>query len=216
MLTHSCLFTHAYSLLLTHSLIHAYSLTHAYSLMITHSPLLTHSFMLIHSLLLTHSLMLTHSLTRLRTRLISEIKAYTGIQDNTGELKRTLQSLACGPVALRVLLKEPKGKDIEESDSFVFNHEYVHKQFRIKILTIQAKDVVEEEDTRTHEEVFRDRQYLVDAVVVRTMKTRKVLSHNDLISELIQQLKFPVAITDLKKRIESLIERYLTHLLTHL
>ncbi len=55
--------------------------------------------------------------------------------------------------------------------------------------------------------MFRDRQYLVDAVVVRTMKTRKILSHNDLISELTNQLKFPVSKTDLKKRIESLIER---------
>ena len=71
------------------------------------------------------------------------MKAYTGIQDNTGEFKRTLQSLACGPIALRVLTKEPKGKDIEEEDCFIFNQEYTHKQFRIKILTIQAKDIVE-------------------------------------------------------------------------
>ena len=45
------------------------------------------------------------------------------------------------------------------------------------------------------------------AAIVRTMKARKVLSHSLLISELLQQLKFPVTPPDLKKRIESLIDR---------
>ena len=39
------------------------------------------------------------------------------------------------------------------------------------------------------------------------MKARKVLSHSLLISELFQQLKFPLKPPDLKKRIESLIDR---------
>ena len=51
------------------------------------------------------------------------------------------------------------------------------------------------------------RQYQIDAVIVRTMKARKTLSHNMLMSELMTQLKFPARPGDLKKRIESLIER---------
>lgn len=39
------------------------------------------------------------------------------------------------------------------------------------------------------------------------MKMRKTLSHNLLISELFNQLRFPAKPIDLKKRIESLIER---------
>ena len=39
------------------------------------------------------------------------------------------------------------------------------------------------------------------------MKTRKQLSHKLLVGELLIQLKFPVRGTDLKKRIESLIDR---------
>ena len=39
------------------------------------------------------------------------------------------------------------------------------------------------------------------------MKTRKQLSHQLLIGELMKQLRFPVKSGDLKKRIESLIER---------
>lgn len=37
------------------------------------------------------------------------------------------------------------------------------------------------------------------------MKTRKKLTHNQLITEVLSQLRFPVKAVDLKKRIESLI-----------
>ena len=55
--------------------------------------------------------------------------------------------------------------------------------------------------------VFQDRQYQVDAAIVRIMKSRKTLSHTLLVSELFGQLKFPIKMSDLKKRIESLIDR---------
>lgn len=42
---------------------------------------------------------------------------------------------------------------------------------------------------------------------MRIMKTRKTLTHTLLMSELFSQLKFPATPIDLKKRIESLIER---------
>lgn len=47
----------------------------------------------------------------------------------------------------------------------------------------------------------------IDAAIVRVMKTRKTLSHKLLVAELLQQLKFPIRQSDLKKRIESLIDR---------
>ncbi|KAL3847408.1 hypothetical protein ACJMK2_018321 [Sinanodonta woodiana] len=131
-----------------------------------------------------------------------EIKDHTGIEIN--ELRRTLQSLACGKA--RVLQKLPKGKDVNDGDKFLFNDEFKHKLFRIKINQIQMKET-QEENTSTTERVFHDRQYQVDAAIVRIMKTRKTLSHNLLISELYNQLKFPVKPGDLKKRIESLIDR---------
>lgn len=64
-----------------------------------------------------------------------------------------------------------------------------------------------EEQTKTQETVFQDRIYQVDAAIVRIMKTRKTLTHQLLLSELFQQLKFPCKPADLKKRIETLIER---------
>ena len=47
----------------------------------------------------------------------------------------------------------------------------------------------------------------IDAAIVRIMKTRKTLSHKLLVGELLVQLKFALKGSDLKKRIESLIDR---------
>ncbi|KAL1121990.1 hypothetical protein AAG570_003398 [Ranatra chinensis] len=131
-----------------------------------------------------------------------DIKASTNIED--GELRRTLQSLACGKA--RVLSKTPRGREIEDRDKFIYNGDFTNKLFRIKINQIQMKETNEEQKA-TEERVFQDRQYQIDAAIVRIMKMRKTLSHNLLISELYNQLKFPVKPADLKKRIESLIDR---------
>ncbi|XP_029460522.1 cullin-4A isoform X2 [Rhinatrema bivittatum] len=131
-----------------------------------------------------------------------EIKNATGIETN--ELRRTLQSLACGKA--RVLIKHPKSKEVEDGDKFLFHSDFKHKLFRIKINQIQMKETIEEQVSTT-ERVFQDRQYQIDAAIVRIMKMRKTLNHNLLVSELFNQLKFPVKPGDLKKRIESLIDR---------
>ncbi|KAF9936772.1 hypothetical protein BGZ65_002056 [Modicella reniformis] len=120
------------------------------------------------------------------------------------ELSRTLQSLACGKY--RVLVKHPKSKDVSETDEFTFNKEFTASLTRIKINAIQLKETLEE-NASTNERIFQDRQFQVDAAIVRIMKTRKQLSHTLLISELFDQLKFPIKPSDLKKRIESLIDR---------
>ncbi|CAB3241123.1 unnamed protein product [Arctia plantaginis] len=131
-----------------------------------------------------------------------DIKTSTNIEE--GELRRTLQSLACGKA--RVLSKAPRGREVHDDDHFAFNGDFTNKLFRIKINQIQMKETSEEQKA-TEERVFQDRQYQIDAAIVRVMKMRKALSHNILITELYNQLKFPVKPADLKKRIESLIDR---------
>ncbi|CAG8479330.1 4133_t:CDS:10 [Rhizophagus irregularis] len=140
---------------------------------------------------------------KLKERISYEhIKEHTGIEKK--ELDRTLQSLACGKV--RVLKKHPKGRDVSPTDSFSVDEMFDVKFFRIKVNAIQMKETLEE-NQETNERVFLDRQYQVDAALVRIMKMRKKLSHNELVSELLSQLKFKAQVSDIKKRIESLIER---------
>ena len=79
----------------------------------------------------------------------------------TADLKRALQSLACGKV--RVLLKEPKGREVEDGDVFSFHAQLQHKLHRIKVSSIQQKESADEEHEQTAEKVFVDRQYQVGA-----------------------------------------------------
>ncbi|KAH7728259.1 cullin-4A [Aphelenchoides avenae] len=131
-----------------------------------------------------------------------EIKECTKIDEQ--ELKRTMQSLACGKY--RVIIKEPRGKDVSIMDKFAFNEDFNDRHYRLRISQVQMRET-EAEHRQTEEQIFQDRQYQIDAAVVRIMKMRKTLAHNLLISELYNQLRFPVKPVDLKKRIESLIER---------
>lgn len=140
-----------------------------------------------------------------------EIK-YKELEQSTAidplELKRTLQSLACGKK--RVLIKEPRGKDIDDDDKFIYNANFKDQLYKIKINQVQLKET-QEEQSMTEERVFQDRQYQIDAAIVRIMKTRKKLNHNALVTEVFDHLKFPVRAQDIKVRIDSLIERDYVH-----
>ncbi|KAJ3037082.1 Cullin-4 [Rhizophlyctis rosea] len=133
---------------------------------------------------------------------------YTQIQQQTNveasELTRTLQSLACGKI--RILKKTPMSKEVDEDDVFSVNEGFENPLTRIKVNSIQMKET-EGEQKETEERVFADRQYQVDAAIVRIMKMRKRVSHQQLLGELFEVLRFAIKASDLKKRIESLIDR---------
>ncbi|KAF9348817.1 Cullin-3 [Mortierella sp. AD094] len=140
-----------------------------------------------------------------------ESLSYTAIEQETGlpaeNLKRTLQSVACGK--FKILIKEPKSRDISETDSFRFNSAFTEKLSRIKIQTIASKVESAAELKETQEKVEDARNHMAEAAIVRVMKSRKSLDHNNLIAEVINQLqgRFNPAPSMIKKRIEALIDR---------
>ncbi|XP_039124803.1 cullin-3A-like [Dioscorea cayenensis subsp. rotundata] len=124
------------------------------------------------------------------------------------DLKRCLQSLACVK-GKNVLRKEPMSKDIAEDDAFYFNDKFTSKFFKVKIGTVVAQKESEPEKQETRQRVEEDRKPQIEAAIVRIMKSRRVLDHNNIVAEVTKQLQArflpnPVVI---KKRIESLIER---------
>lgn len=120
------------------------------------------------------------------------------------DLDRTLQSLACGKV--RVVTKTPKGKDINPTDTFVVNKAFSDPKFRIKINQIQLKET-KEENKETHERITRDRQFETQAAIVRIMKSRKTMSHSNLVAEVINQTKKRGAVdtSEIKQNIEKYV-----------
>lgn len=135
-----------------------------------------------------------------------EIAAATAIPE--ADLKRTLQSLACVK-GKNVLRKEPMSRDIGEGDTFSVNDAFSSKLYKVKIGMVAAQRENEAEKAETREKVEEDRKPQIEAAVVRIMKARKRLSHNELIAQVTQQLssRFIPLPAVIKKRIESLIER---------
>ncbi|KAK7576562.1 hypothetical protein V9T40_012848 [Parthenolecanium corni] len=125
------------------------------------------------------------------------------------DLVRALQSLALGKATQRILIKQPKTKEIEADHVFTVNDSFTSKLHRVKIQTVAAKGESEPERRETRSKVDEDRKHEIEAAIVRIMKARKRMPHNVLVTEVTEQLKgrfmpHPVII---KKRIEGLIER---------
>ncbi|KAI8620951.1 ubiquitin ligase SCF complex subunit Cullin [Chytriomyces sp. MP71] len=148
---------------------------------------------------------------------------YSTIAESTGlvapELKRALQSLSLGKY--RILLKGSKGKDVSDEDTFALNMSFTAPLAKIKILTISASSAssvggstgnameADSERGETQQKIEDERKHQVEAAIVRTMKSRKRLDHNNLVTEVTTQLRtrFLATPSMIKTRIEGLIER---------
>ena len=93
----------------------------------------------------------------------------------------------------RLITKETKGK-IQPDDNFILRTDFKSKLRRIKLNQNQMADTQLEVE-KVQEGVLRERQYLIDAAIVRILKTRKALPHTQLVSELFSQLKFPCEVS---------------------
>lgn len=134
-----------------------------------------------------------------------DIKEATAIEDL--ELKRHLQSLACAK--FKILKKHPPGRDVFDDDSFSFNTGFTSSNQKIKISTISSKVESSEERQETRDRIDEERKHQMEACIVRIMKDRKHLSHNDLVNEVTKLLlsRFQPEPLAIKRRIENLIER---------
>uniref|UniRef100_A0A7S4G457 Cullin family profile domain-containing protein n=1 Tax=Eutreptiella gymnastica TaxID=73025 RepID=A0A7S4G457_9EUGL len=119
------------------------------------------------------------------------------------EVKRTVHSLAFGKFAILKREGENKKKQIVEDDEFQVNEEFQHptRKFKIPNVIKTVGDPVEKTD--------ENRRHVIEACIVRVMKSRKQLSHLDLQTECIRQLSnyFKPDMKIIKKRIEDLIQR---------
>ena len=154
-----------------------------------------------------------------------QIRSRTQIPDS--ELRRHLISL-CTPKN-RILKKGSKVKSITSDDeSFTFNTEYSSKHRRVRIPLVKETSLQSSSSKSASTggkgsddsspdavggsvpvAVQEDRRYLTEAVLVRIMKARRTMTHNDLVAEATRQLsiRFTPSPQFIKLRIETLIER---------
>ncbi|XP_078168369.1 cullin-1 [Carex rostrata] len=133
---------------------------------------------------------------------LSYAEVMTQLNLTDDDVIRLLHSLSCAKY--KILVKEPNTKTISPNDVFTFNNKFTDRMRRIKIPLPPV-----DEKKKVVEDVDKDRRYAIDASIVRIMKSRKVLGHQQLVMECVEQLgrMFKPDFKAIKKRIEDLITR---------
>jgi cullin-4 len=113
-----------------------------------------------------------------------------------------------GRKGTRVLVKKPAGKEVKLEDIIAFNKAFVSDRAKFKINQIQ-QDMSAEESRKTNEQVAIDRVSVLEATIVRIMKGKKKMTLQLLIDAVVTDVskRFPPDVKEIKKRMESLIER---------
>ncbi|KAJ5901966.1 Cullin-1 [Penicillium taxi] len=133
---------------------------------------------------------------------------YSDIQSATSLPPEILDPTLAIFLKAKVLLASPEGAKPDPSTIFSLNYNFKNKKIKIN-LNVQIKTETKQEIEQTHKTVDEDRRLLLQSVIVRIMKSRKKMKHVQLVQEVIQQVKarFPPKIADIKKNIETLMEK---------
>ncbi|GAA5868774.1 hypothetical protein JCM8547_005374 [Rhodosporidiobolus lusitaniae] len=130
----------------------------------------------------------------------SDSLSYSDLETGTGIPAENLKPQLATFVKQRVLeLKD---------DAYELNLGFKSKKIRV-MLNVPVKSEQKQESADVMKHVDEDRKMLLQATIVRIMKSRKTLKHQQLISETIEQLKarFQPRVPDVKKAIDTLLDK---------
>ncbi|KAF7995688.1 hypothetical protein HCN44_006795 [Aphidius gifuensis] len=98
--------------------------------------------------------------------------------------------------------------ELDEDTVLVLNFDYYNKRTKFRVTGALQRDAPHETEA-THRSVDDDRKLYLQAAIVRIMKSRKLLRHNQLVQEVLGQSKvtFAPSIGMIKKCIEALIDK---------
>jgi cullin 3 len=86
-------------------------------------------------------------------------------------------------LGLKILMKEPDRKEFNGSDVFRVNCNFKSNHYRLKVPVAVQKEAKEKVEVEVQEKVDEDRRHLIEATIVKVMKARRRLDHNNLIAE---------------------------------
>lgn len=137
---------------------------------------------------------------------LQELMMSTNLSED--QLKVGLLSLSIGDQNLLIRAIEHRGQQVSKDETFTFNESFTSKLKRININKIpKSEKRIKEEIKQADEKIKEDRRFQIDAVIMKIMKEKKTLGHNDLLSEIFQKINFPSDSAFIKTRIESLIDK---------
>ncbi|KAF2472931.1 Cullin-domain-containing protein [Lindgomyces ingoldianus] len=138
----------------------------------------------------------------------SDTVEYDEMVEGTKLGKETLDPSIGVFIKAKVLLAQPEGAKPESGTSYKLNLGFKTKKIKVN-LNIGIKSEQKQEVEDTHKTIEEDRKLLMQSAIVRIMKSRKKMKHQQLVSETIQQIKnrFMPRVPDIKKCIDILLEK---------
>lgn len=132
-----------------------------------------------------------------------QLQQATGLNDAT--IKPVLAMLTKAKV---LQPSSSASNDVDEGMAYELNPNFKSKKLRVNLnLPIKSEQKVESNDVL--KTVDEDRRLLLQATIVRIMKSRKTMKHQNLIQETVAQVsaRFTPRIPDIKKAIDQLIDK---------
>ncbi|KAJ3172167.1 hypothetical protein HDU88_006982 [Geranomyces variabilis] len=127
---------------------------------------------------------------------------------NTSLDTPTLKSALYGLLKSKTVTVDNSSKVWEPENRWELNLAFKSKKTRIKVdVPMRAEQKAESEET--HKGIEEDRSMVIQAAIVRIMKTRKMMQNQVLVTETIEQLKtrFKPTVSAIKKCIDMLLEK---------
>ena len=116
-----------------------------------------------------------------------EIYRYDEILNLMNANDPDFENHALGLMKCGVLCKLSLDKKLEPDSELALNPDYKNKMFRIKVPVLLPKEMVEETlENEVPETVEDDRKHMIEASIVKIMKSRRVLMHSQLVAEVIK------------------------------
>ncbi|KAK4125459.1 Cullin-domain-containing protein [Parathielavia appendiculata] len=108
----------------------------------------------------------------------------------------------------KVLNLDPGSAKVGSGASFSLNYDFKNKKYRVN-LNVGMKSETKQEEAETNKTIEEDRKLLLQSAIVRIMKARKRMKHQQLVSETINQIRarFVPKVSDIKKCIEILLDK---------
>uniref|UniRef100_A0A914DEA7 Cullin family profile domain-containing protein n=1 Tax=Acrobeloides nanus TaxID=290746 RepID=A0A914DEA7_9BILA len=99
--------------------------------------------------------------------------------------------------------------NVPDGTKFVLNTEFQNKKMRVDLTKVRIHNEAKKDVEEVERSVNDDRRHVIQAAIVRIMKTNKTLKHNQLMTEVLQQLstRFQPQVPMIKKCIDLLIEK---------